>query len=347
MYPQQDRYYRLDLKPDVITTSNVKYSRKELHHWSPERVFAQDDLYTTEWGEITNTEIEKFFFGKLDATAPKALDHFASFKHPNWDEDAFNVFVPYMSVQKLRTPKGLANLARQSKSADSNLTLLLLQEVQNLYCAIWTEAVWQITDGSKSATKFIISDHPVTVYNRACPPLSKWCLEDNDPDITMCATHTYFPLSQDKILIFTNLSWVRNPYQSEHKLRPNPTLLRPAMFNYSSIQTERTLTEDEVLQINYITKRRACRYIAGAEVEWLFPERHVSTDHWRNLGDGYLLMPEPRLIHMGGEIYIGYKGGAKDAFGAYGHKPWQRGFKDEKREKRESEALERFKAEWR
>ena len=26
-------------------------------------------------------------------------------------------------------------------------------------------------------------------------------------------------------------------------------------------------------------------------------------------------MPEPRLIHMGGEIYIGYEGGAKDAAG--------------------------------
>ena len=96
------------------------------------------------------------------------------------------------------------------------------------------------------------------------------------------------------------------------------------MFCFTDIQTERLLSEDEVLQINYITKRRAYRYIAAAEEEWLYPERRVSTDHWRKLGGGYLLMPEPRLIHMGGEIFIGYKDGAKDAFGPYGHKPWRR-----------------------
>jgi hypothetical protein len=114
----------------------------------------------------------------------------------------------------------------------------------------------------------------------------------------------------------------------------------------TSIQTDRVLSEDEVLQINYITKRRAYRYVAAAEQEWLFPEKHVSTDNWRTLGDGYLLMPEPRLIHMGGEILIGYGDGHSDAFGAYGHKPWQQGYKDEKRERRESEMLERFQAEW-
>ena len=347
MYPGQDRYYRLDLKPEVVTSGRTKYTRNAWHHWSPERVFAEDDLYTTKWGEITNTEIEQFFFGKLDASAQAALEYFTSFEHPGSDESAFNTFVPYMSVQKLRTPKGLAVLASRSNSAHENLTLLLLQEVQNLYCAIWTEAIWQIADASKSKkTEFIISDHPVTAYNRACPPLSKWCVGHNDPDIRMNATHSYFPLSLDKIRIMTNLSWVRDPYQNERRLRPNPEFLRGSIFNFLSIQTDRLLSEDEVLQINYITKRRAYQYIAGAEKEWLFPERYISTEHWRNFGDGYLLMPEPRLIHMGGEIFISYESGAKDAFGAYGHKPWQKGYEDEEREKRESEALERFQAEW-
>jgi len=106
------------------------------------------------------------------------------------------------------------------------------------------------------------------------------------------------------------------------------------------------LTEDEVLQINSITKRRAYRYIAAAEDEWLFPERYVSTDHWRNMGDGYLLMPEPRLVHMGGTIFIGYDSGHSEAFGPYGHKPWQKGYKEDNREKLETKTLERFQAEW-
>jgi hypothetical protein len=160
---------------------------------------------------------------------------------------------------------------------EHNLTLIALQEFQNLFCATWTECVWQIADASKSPTKFIVSDHPMVVYNRACPPLSKWCLGNNEPDIRLHATHTYFPMSLDTVLILTNLSWVRNPYQSELKIRPNPSFFRNTIFNFQSIQIGRDLTEDEVLQINLVTKRRAKRYIAAADEEWLYPERRVST----------------------------------------------------------------------
>jgi len=57
-------------------------------------------------------------------------------------------------------------------------------------------------------------------------------------------------------------------------------------------------------------------------------------------------MPEPRLEHMGGEIMIGFKGGGATSFSPYGHRPGQPGYEDETRERRESDALERFKAEW-
>jgi hypothetical protein len=346
MHPGQHRYFRLDLMPQVVTNGKHKYTRNNLHCWGPNGIFSEDDLYTTSWGDISNVEIEKFFFGQLDNEAPTALDYFSTFEHPDANEGAFKKLMIYMSVQKLRTPKGLALLAAQTKSANANLTLMSLQHLQNLYCAIWTECVWQIADATESSTKFIISDHPVTVYNRACPPFSKSCLEHNDPDIRMHATHTYFPLSMNKLLILTNLSWVRNPYQNELRLRPNPGYFRDTIFNFLSIQIGRRLTEDEVLQINYITKRRANRYSAAAEHDWLYPEKRVSTDHWKKLGDGYLLMPEPRLVFMGGEIMIGYKGGGSEAFSEYGHKPWQKGYKDEARDKRDTEALYRFHAEW-
>jgi hypothetical protein len=346
MAPDQHQYYRLDLRPDVVERGNTKYTRRALHHWGPANVFAQDDLYTTQWGKISNTEIEQFFFGRLDNEAQSAIEYFCNFQHPGANEDAFKQLMTYMSVQKLRTPKGLVTFEAEAKSTSRNATLILLQQMQNMYCAIWTESVWQIADASNSPTKFIISDHPVTVYNRKCPPLSKWCEGYSDPDIRLHATHTYFPMSLDKVLILTNLSWVRNPYQNEVRIRPNPNMLRDAMFNFTAIQTGRNLSEDEVLQINYITKRRAYRYIAAADKEWLYPEQRVSTDHWKKLGDGYLLMPEPRLITMGGEIVIGYSSGRGDSFSEYGHKPWQKGYKDEARERRETEALYRFQAEW-
>jgi hypothetical protein len=82
MHAGQDRYYRLDLKPDEVVRENVRYTRKALHHWSPDLIFAQDDLYTTKWEQVTNTEIEQFFFGQLDAKALVALEYFSSFKHP-------------------------------------------------------------------------------------------------------------------------------------------------------------------------------------------------------------------------------------------------------------------------
>jgi hypothetical protein len=149
MLPGQDRYFRLDLKPEVITSGTVKYKRRDLHHWSPDRIFAEDDLYTTQWGRITDTQIEQFFFGRLDSEGPNVLDYFVNFKHPTADGRAFQNFLTYMSVQKLRTPKGLAYLAELG--GGSRMTLLMLQRIRNIYCAIWTECVWQIADASISS----------------------------------------------------------------------------------------------------------------------------------------------------------------------------------------------------
>jgi hypothetical protein len=286
------------------------------------------------------------FFGRIDTEGRKAVEYFAGFEHPGADEPAFMNLMTYMSVQKLRTPKGLGWLSQTSRATHQNLTLMYIQEYQNLFCALWTESVWQIADAAQSPVKFIVSDHPVTVYNRGCFTGSAYCTGFNDPDICMAATHTYFPLSMEKVLILTNLAWVRNPYQNERKFRPNPNPFRNAMFNFTDIQLWRSLTEQEVVQINYITKKRALRYIAAAEKEWLYPEHHLDNTHWGKCGNGWLLMPEPREIHLGGQIYIGYKDGHSEAYSEYGHRPWQSGYEDKARERVEREALERFKAEF-
>jgi hypothetical protein len=215
-------------------------------------------------------------------------------------------------------------------------------DFRNLFSAVWSECVWQIADATASEAKFIVSDHPVTVYNRRCGPRSQWCRNFDDPDIRFHATHTIFPLSLEKVLILTNLSWARDPFQSEIETRPNPGLLRNTMFNYEKIQTLRHLSEEEIRQINFIIKTRALRYIAAAKEEWLYPEKFVSKSDWNTYGDGWLLMPDPRALHVGGTVVWGggkSRGGALDE---YGRPPWDKEFEKETKRFTEWRSLERF-----
>ena len=343
----QSRHHYLDLKPQVVERDGHKFTRKALLNWGPKKCFAQDDLYTTRWGGFENRDIEKFFFGQVDSRGKRAVEHFSDWSFNGESADALQALLHYMSVQKLRTPKGLGWLKRDSGNRDKNNLLILLQDLQNIFCTIWSECVWQIADASESKTKFIISDHPVVVYNRECFAGSKTCQGYGDPDIRRVATHTYFTLSPDKVLIFTNLSWVRDPFQNPKKCRPNPDLMRPAkMFSFLDIQVDRFLSEEEVIEINFVTKQRAHRYIAAAREEWLYPEQKMRSQHWRKLGDGYLFMPDPRHIHGGGEIFVKYGSGRHDSWDDYGHKPWQKGCEDKERQNHEWKTMGKFKAEW-
>lgn len=342
----QYRYYYLDKSPSNVKRGNNSWNLKYIRKLGSKPCFAQDDLYTVKWGDIVNTDIEKFFFGGLDLKAKSAVQNFEDFGEDSIDENHFRNLLRYMSVQKLRTPRGLAWIENNYRKYERNYTLLELQRLQNLFCATWSDCVWHIADASNSDTKFIVSDNSVTAYNRDCFPESLYCKYPNDPDIRFCGTHTIFPLSMNKILILTNLSWVRDPYQSAKKIHPNPRLIRDTVFNFLDIQFDRFLSEEEVIEINYIIKKRSHKYIAAAEEEWLYPEKFIQNDHWRKLGNGYLLMPDPRHVHLGGEVLVGYDNGRSDAWGAYGHKPYEPEYKNAKRDERERVSLYKFKAEW-
>lgn len=323
--------YRLKLKPEEFTNSKgLVHTVNPLRKMSFSQCFSEDDLYTSNFRNLDPKGIEKYFFGKIDILGKKGVEWCENFKHP-WDgTDGINELLLYMSVQKLRTPKGLEWLhaiAKKKKNVQKDHLLFLMTQLRQLYCALWMESVWLIADATKSETKFIISDHPVTVYNRRCPPDSYKCKESNDPDTSLHGTHTIFPLSLNKVLILTNLSWVRNPYQNELDTRPNPSPFRSAMMKITDIQTLRFLTEQEVREINYIIKYRAYNFVAAAKEEWLFPEKFVSAQDWKSFGRGYLLMPDPRGVVYGGQMLIGHKDGTASAFDEYGRVPGQPGYK--------------------
>lgn len=337
----------MDFQPGFFVDSRgIAHAQRSIRRHGFRLCFAEKDLYTTRFGAEESKNIEKHFFGEIDSTGCQAVGLFENFTYGSVDGNALQNLMMYMSTQKLRTIKGLEWLALQSGAKDKSLILQLMIRLRQLHCAIWTECVWQIADASKSATKFIVSDHPVTVYNRRCGPRSQWCRNANDPDIRFHATHTIFPLSLEKILILTNLSWVRNPYQKETEMRPNPNPFRGALFNFLDIQILRHLEEQEVREINFIIKSRARRFIGAGKEEWLFPEKHVSKSNWNTYGNGYLLMPDPRDVHFTSETMMSFGDGRATGFDPYGRRPWERDFGKEGRERREIETLYRFKGEF-
>jgi hypothetical protein len=329
-----ERKFRyLDLNPDQFRDRRgIVRTKKALNRWGAVSCFKETDLYTVKYGRYESTEVEQFFFGRVDVEGRQAVDFlsryrsFDDFRGVN-AEKIFNSLLNYMSIQKFRTPKGLRYLAAIARAPDKNRLLLEMQRLQNLHCAIWTECVWALISADDTQTKFILSDHPVTVYNREVFPDSAYSRQHTDPDFRMNGTHTYFPLSPTRMLVLTNLLWARNPYGNAQKLRPNPAPFRTAMLNFTAIQTGRQLEEIEVRQINYITKRRALRYVAAAKEDWLYPEHDLPTTHWRRLDDRYLFMPDPRDLHLGGEVMIGYEDGSSLAFDEFGRRPWHADYK--------------------
>lgn len=343
----QNVLHYLRLQPEVVQDADGRRHALPPQRRRPIRkCFAAKDLYTFRFGHTRSTLIERTLFGAIDARGHAAVSYWAGFAHPSADRNALVHLLHYMSAQKLRTPKGLDWLAGELNTDDPNAVLRAMAEVRTLYTAIWAECVWQVADASQSSTKFIVTDHPVTVYNRACGPRNRLCRGANDPDIRLHGSHTIFPLGLDKVLILTNRSWARNPYQSGRQLRPNPDFYRDSVFNFFEVQTHRMLAEAEVRKINFILKSRAYGYVAAAREEWLYPEQHVSKADWNTYGDGYLLMPDPRSLHHGAQILLGYEGGATQAFDDYGHRPWQPGYGEHDQQQRGRDPLLRFQAEF-
>jgi hypothetical protein len=55
----------------------------------------------------------------VDSTGKKAVEYFGNFKHPDYDHAAFQPLLLYLTVQKLRTPKGLDYLAAAAQTKRS------------------------------------------------------------------------------------------------------------------------------------------------------------------------------------------------------------------------------------
>jgi hypothetical protein len=86
--------------------------------------------------------------------------------------------------------------------------------------------------------------------------------------------------------------------------------------------------------------------LGAAKEEWLYPEKLVSKSDWSTYGDGWLLMPDPRSVNIGGTVMWGSASGKTGALGEYGREPWDEDFEKESKAHAESRTLYRFQGEF-
>jgi hypothetical protein len=318
----ETRFYYLDLAPETrVSPGGKKYQRRALLRWGPERCFVQDDLYTVKLGNWSNDEIERKFFGGIDARGKKAVEFFSDCGVRDGIHEAFDAIVPYMGAQRYRTPRGIDYLKNKIAAQNHYMTPFVLQGVYQFNDTMWMEGIWEVVSARQSPTKFLLTDEPVTFYNAGAFPGSKDCLYPNDANLMEIGTRTIFPLGLEACLIITHLHLVRDPQTAPKRLRANARAYKYAITNFLNFQYGRELGEDEVLRINLILKKRATRYIAAAREEWLYPERRVSTTHWSRMDHDWFLLPNPCLVPYGAEIIVGNQDGSSWRMDEYGRRP--------------------------
>ncbi|MBB3571989.1 DUF4238 domain-containing protein [Rhizobium sp. BK491] len=306
----------LDLSPDRRALDDGRVIVERSRFKSPtSRAFVQRDLYSTFFGANVNDEIERRLFGDIDTRGAKAVRAFVQVDPTEWQRH-FQTFFEYLDIQKIRTPKGLDWLKSCYPRLTQNELMAEMQAIRMFHCTIWTESVREIVSAEESDVKFIVTDHPVTIFNHAMPPEHRGCAHPSEPSITLKGSQTVFPLNRDFCLILTNLEYAQDPSARATEKRTFARAYRSSMVRTDAFIKQRRLSRDEVIKINRILKERARRYVAAGREEWLYPEKEAPGS-WVDFR--HVLMPPPeQLWRFGGEMFVKYDSGQvryQDAFG--------------------------------
>ncbi|HMI18474.1 MAG TPA: DUF4238 domain-containing protein, partial [Sphingomonas sp.] len=307
----------LDMQPEMhMRGDGTPVLGRSVFSSTTTQCFRQYDLYTTFFGFAISDEIERRLFGEIDRKGTPSVAAFAAD-----DVEArmrhFVDFFEYMDAQKLRTPKGLAWLRRHYPFLDQNQLMFEMQGVRRLHCSLWAQCVREIVSAEDSDVKFLISDHPVTVYNHAVPPGDPACAYPNDPSIAWKGSQTLYPLNRDFCLILTNLEYAKDPDLADpRRKRTNAKNFGDALVRTDIMIRTRKLDARDVVRINHVLKARATRHVAAGSRDWLYPEQTVDTD-WACLRET-LLPPKDELWNWGGETYIGFADGSTAYQDAHG-----------------------------
>ncbi|WP_454563618.1 DUF4238 domain-containing protein [Pseudomonas sp. AIG] len=297
-YPQNTKLHYLDLNPGFNTQKDGrKTPKRELEHFGTKKAFKKEHLYTLYFGENSTDIVEKKFFGDVDRKGEQTI---SSISHPESLEnttESFLDFVKFMCAQLFRTPKML-EIFDNKKAMNHQFKIGAMGVSYELFLNSWTEGIWEIVSCTQSQTKFIISDAPITTYNRKIFPKSNECTIAGQAIIERVGTQTIFPLCIDRCLIITRPELVKNPGMNPLKIRSSPKYYENSVFDTSTIQFGREVSEEEVIAINFILKTNSKKYIGALDKNWLFPEANIKTTFWPSIGDSFFLQPDPRLISL-------------------------------------------------
>lgn len=313
----QKKLHYLNLTPDEIHLPNgaTKHHRA-LFQSHPSQCFYQTDLYSTFFGAHVNDEIEKKLFGNIDTRGAPAIQAFLGGNISKWHEHFQDLFL-YLDAQKFRTPKGLDWIRSRYPRLDQNALMMEMQGVRTINCTIWSESVREIISARDANVKFIVTDHPVTIYNYACTPDHELCRYPLDPSISLKGSQTLFPLDQEQCLILTNLEYAEDPIKTDPlERRTFARQVRQSLVRTDKFIKKRALGDDEVIAINHVLKSRAKRFIAAGSKDWLWPEQSFD-GNWQDIKE-ILRPPDDELWHYGGETFVGYEDGSVHYQDAYG-----------------------------
>lgn len=317
------RLWYLDLTPDFIGLPDSRVCvRDDLKHWGPKRCFCVDDLYCTHFAGTPADAIEKEFFGPIDGQASDSIQYFATGEYAP-SNSFYGRFLKYLSAQKLRTPKGLdwlrkfAGEALRLPMGTAEDLMSLLRSISEMHITTWSEAFWEVVSADGSEVGFLLSDHPVTVYNCRVAPTGGYARYPLDPPIEMVGTRTIFPLDSRTCLILSNMEFIESPSQEWKRAfakRTNGRAFGVSWFSPEFITRGRVLTTESVIQLNYILKKRARRYVAAPHERWLYPEHDLRERYWPKFDE--TLRPTRRTVRE--EVWMEFSDGTQVAFDAFG-----------------------------
>lgn len=302
----ENKLWHLTTKMILLPNGELKKIENKKKFTSAQKFYAKD-LYSIFFGENVNDEIERKLFGPIDNNGFKAINAFLTDDQTEWHNNFLNFFT-YMDAQRIRTPKGLDWLMSKYPTLNQIQLMSEMQKIRLINCSLWSECIRELVSAEESEVKFVISDHPITIYNKACPPDSDYCEYPNDPDIAFKGSQTLFPLDKNRCLILTHNEYAKDPINTDPlELRANIKRSRESFVSTVEFINTRKLTLEEVTKINYIFKKCSKESIAAGCEDWLFPENEIKVE-WGELQD--VLLPPKDKIHTYDDMFVKFDDGS-------------------------------------